>query len=97
MDAKKQALLELIKQMNKLIVEDSGDEPVSLSDTMKGVEDEVVEPPTEESEEEGEMSEEPMMDERKSFMKGLRPKPKGKSLSVVAIDIMKKPKAKKYG
>ena len=95
---KKQALLELIKQMNKLIADDGGDDSVSLAKTMDDVEEELLDDvdakPIDDDDEPKDM----IADEKKSFMKGLGPKPKGKTLSVVAVDMMKpKKKMMKYG
>jgi hypothetical protein len=45
---------------------------------------------------EGEMmeGEDEEMDEKQSFMKGIRPKPKGKSLTIIGVTAAKKPKGK---
>ena len=101
-DAKKQTLRELIKQMQELMASGQGEQSHDIGDAMSEVEHEMAEPAMKETAEDMtgiEDAGEP--DEKKSFMKNLRPKQKGRSMAVVSMSMKKSPmnfgKGKKYG
>lgn len=97
-EAKSRGLKALLKQMYALMGEGMGDEAMDVSDAVGDAEKELALG----GEEKGEEKEESMIDdEKKSFMKGIRPKMGGKSLTVVEVIKPKKPMmgklGKKYG